>query len=315
MTSAVSRPRATDNDRTVRRHVDIAAAFDAEERPTRPAVRALVPLDAVPVLADLSSDVDLSDLAKQLLRRVNGRAPTMEIVTGNTASPGQCASELAALARIGLVRLLPPILDEGALPLEIDLTMLRGLAAAAGHWAPETIADARFAQTRLVSCQLPPASLHRSTSRGTANRTGQLGGEPRTSANSADCRPRCPSAAPPIRMSSPHARPRGCDHRHSYLVISLFARLFLDRAPLPSARPRGHASRPRPPGLVKPSRTWAPALWHSSANRYGAPTLGRRSGRCYRSIRHGGRSVRHQPSFAGPELQSCTTTAANRLCR
>jgi hypothetical protein len=123
----VSRPRATDSDRTVRRHVDIAAAFDAEERPTRPAVRELIPLDAVPVLALGRSDVrwrDVSELATQLLLRIDGSARAMEIVTGNTGTPRECASELAALARRGLVRLRPPIPEDNALPLEIDLTML-----------------------------------------------------------------------------------------------------------------------------------------------------------------------------------------------
>lgn len=120
----MSRPRTTDSDRTVRRHIDVAAAFEAEERPTRPAVRALVPLDAVPVLADRRSDAGLSDLALQLLRRVDGRARAMEIVTGNTGTPGQCASELASLARLGFVRLLPPILDDSTLPLEVDLSLL-----------------------------------------------------------------------------------------------------------------------------------------------------------------------------------------------
>jgi hypothetical protein len=125
--SVVSRPRATDHDRTVRRRIDVAAAFGAEERPTRPAVRMLVPLDAVPVLAHQRADVpwdDLSALATQLLLRVDGRARAMEIVTGNAGDPGECASELAALARRGLVRLLAPIPDDGLLPLEIDLTLL-----------------------------------------------------------------------------------------------------------------------------------------------------------------------------------------------
>ena len=123
----VSRPRATDSDRTVRRHIDVDAAFDAEENPTRPAVRELVPLDAVPILVQRRSDApsgDLSTLATQLLRRVDGRARAMEIVTGNTRNPRECASELAVLARRGFVRLLPTIPDDGGIPLEIDLSML-----------------------------------------------------------------------------------------------------------------------------------------------------------------------------------------------
>ncbi|HEY3820242.1 MAG TPA: hypothetical protein VGL81_23920 [Polyangiaceae bacterium] len=123
----MSRPRSTDSDRTVRRRIDIAAAFEAEERPTRAAVRELVPLDAVPVLADRRAEDprnDLSALATQLLGRVDGRARAMEIVTGNSGSPRECASELAALARRGILRLLPAIPADEAIPLEIDLTML-----------------------------------------------------------------------------------------------------------------------------------------------------------------------------------------------
>jgi hypothetical protein len=48
----------------------------------------------------------------------------MEIVTGNSGSPRECASELAALARRGILRLLPAIPADEAIPLEIDLTML-----------------------------------------------------------------------------------------------------------------------------------------------------------------------------------------------
>lgn len=123
----MSRPRATDIDRTVRRRIDVAAAFGAEERPTRPAVRALVPLDAVPVLAFPRSEIpwdELSELATQLLLRIDGRARAMQIVTGNTESPGACASELAALARSGIVRLASAIPDDGVVPIEIDLTAL-----------------------------------------------------------------------------------------------------------------------------------------------------------------------------------------------
>ncbi|HEX3343793.1 MAG TPA: hypothetical protein VHS09_04435 [Polyangiaceae bacterium] len=123
----MSRPRATDHDRTVRRSIDVAAAFGSDEHPTRPAVSPLVPLDAVPVLAGSRTEVpweDLSALATQLLRRVDGRARAMEIVTGNAGNPRECASELAALARRGLLRLLPGIPDEVGIPLEIDLSML-----------------------------------------------------------------------------------------------------------------------------------------------------------------------------------------------
>lgn len=123
---SVSRPRATDSDRTVRRRIDIAAAFEEKEHPTRPAVRELVPLDAVLVLACGRSELpwnDLSALARQLLLRVDGHARAMSIVTSDAWTPAACAAELAALARRGLVRLRSPVSDD-AVPLGIDLSLL-----------------------------------------------------------------------------------------------------------------------------------------------------------------------------------------------
>jgi hypothetical protein len=123
----VSRPRATDNDRTVRRSIDIAAAFGEEEHATRPAVRELVPLDAVLVLACGRSEVpwdDLSALGRHLLLRVDGRACAMSIVTNDAWTPAACSAELASLARRGFVRLRSSVSDDVAVPLEIDLTML-----------------------------------------------------------------------------------------------------------------------------------------------------------------------------------------------
>ena len=104
------------------------AAFAAEENPTRPAVRELVPLDAVPVLARSAAELpwaELGELAAQLLLRVDGRTRAMQLVTGNAGTPRECARELAVLARRGLVRLLSPATDAAdGMPLEIDLTML-----------------------------------------------------------------------------------------------------------------------------------------------------------------------------------------------
>lgn len=126
----MSRPRGTDSDRTVRRTVDVAAAFATHEHPTRPAVRPvreLVPLDAVPALTRHRSEVpwsDLGALATEVLLRVNGRTSAMEIVRGNQASPRDCASALASLALRGFVRLLPPSRDDGSIPLDIDLSMV-----------------------------------------------------------------------------------------------------------------------------------------------------------------------------------------------
>jgi hypothetical protein len=125
----VARKRQTDADRTVKKIVDVAAAFSVHEVPTRPAVRELVPLDAVPILALERSDLpwdELTELATQLLLRVDGQARAMDIVSGNAGTPGECASVLAALARRGLLRLKPPRdarADEGV-PLEIDLSVL-----------------------------------------------------------------------------------------------------------------------------------------------------------------------------------------------
>jgi hypothetical protein len=118
--------RPNEFDRTVKRKVEVTAAFSADEVPTRPAVRELVPLDAVPVLALQRSDLpwdELTELATQLLSRVDGQARAMDIVSGNDGTPGECASVLASLARRGLLRLKPPASDE-APPLEIDLTRL-----------------------------------------------------------------------------------------------------------------------------------------------------------------------------------------------
>jgi hypothetical protein len=118
----------------VRRYIDVAAAFAATESPTRPAVRELVPLDAVPVLALQRADLpwdELGELATQLLLRIDGRSSAMEIVTGHAFAPRECASELAALTRRGLLRLLPVVAPSVQRTearevdrLEIDLTAL-----------------------------------------------------------------------------------------------------------------------------------------------------------------------------------------------
>jgi hypothetical protein len=117
----VPRDRTRDTDQTVRRRVDLKKAF-ADELPTRPATveiraltQALVPLDAVPVLAVARSDVpwhELGELAAQLLRRVDGSSSTMSIVTGTSATPSDGARELAALVERGLLRLHLSTLDD-----------------------------------------------------------------------------------------------------------------------------------------------------------------------------------------------------------
>jgi len=123
------RPRLTDIDATARRQIDVASAFATNEVPTRPAVRELVPLDAVLILAYERSAMpwdELNELEAQLLLRVDGRARAMDIVNGNAVTPGECASELAKLARRGMLKLEAPVRHDGpeAIPLEIDFTTL-----------------------------------------------------------------------------------------------------------------------------------------------------------------------------------------------
>jgi hypothetical protein len=136
----MARVRGKETDRTVRRRVDVARAFDEteEESPTKPtainldllresgahrvptgaeSVEPLVPLDAVPVLNVPRTSVpwaDLGDLATQLMLRVDGATCTMRIVTGTCATPNEGARELGCLARRGLVRLVLPSEDDDA---------------------------------------------------------------------------------------------------------------------------------------------------------------------------------------------------------
>jgi hypothetical protein len=123
-------------------HVDVVTAAFADETPTAPRqkearalsqrpeargprrrrpssadadappVSALVPLDAVPVLAVARTDVpwdDLGKLSTQLLLRLDGSSCTMAIVTGIASPPNEGVRELAALVRRGLVRLGSPV--------------------------------------------------------------------------------------------------------------------------------------------------------------------------------------------------------------
>jgi hypothetical protein len=120
----MARTRSTDIDRTVRRNVDVSAAF-GEEPPTSPAVHPLVPLDAVPALAVPRSGLpwaDLGKLATQLLMRVDGTTTVMTVVRVDTATPMEAARELGHLAATGLVRLLAPIrVETPSEDLELDL--------------------------------------------------------------------------------------------------------------------------------------------------------------------------------------------------
>jgi hypothetical protein len=124
----VARTRGTQGDPTVKRRVDVEEAFSESphEQPTRPAVHALVPLDAVPVLAVARTELrwnELGDVARQLLLRVDGRRTAMSLVSLPSATPHECSRELASLARRGILRLAPTVSDE-MVPLEIDLSMV-----------------------------------------------------------------------------------------------------------------------------------------------------------------------------------------------
>jgi hypothetical protein len=66
-----------------------------------------IPLDVVPVLVVPRTEVpwqELSDLAAQLLRRIDGQTHAMSLVTATAAAPNETMRELASLAGRGLVR-------------------------------------------------------------------------------------------------------------------------------------------------------------------------------------------------------------------
>jgi hypothetical protein len=107
------------------------ADADSEAEPESAPVPSLVPLDVVPVLAVSRAEVpwtDLSELATQLLLRVDGSLQTMAIVMGMSVAPNEGARELAALVRRGLLRLEAPPgvspVDASASELELDLSLM-----------------------------------------------------------------------------------------------------------------------------------------------------------------------------------------------
>ncbi|HEX8796452.1 MAG TPA: hypothetical protein VF765_36120 [Polyangiaceae bacterium] len=120
----VKRQRNTDSDQTVRRRIDVAKAFgEQEETPTRPAVHAQVPLDAVPILALPRGEVPwdkLGEKASQVMLRVDGTTCVMVIATDTGLPPADVASELASLVTHGLVHLVAPPSTRNA-ELELDL--------------------------------------------------------------------------------------------------------------------------------------------------------------------------------------------------
>lgn len=122
---------------TRRVRIDVDKAF-AEEPPTKPkpvdaprlmrdaeereGVTACVSLETVPMLAVGRADLcwnDLSELAAELVLRIDGSSPTVAVVTGTSFTPAQGACELAALVRRGLVRLMSAS-DDDAPIIEVE---------------------------------------------------------------------------------------------------------------------------------------------------------------------------------------------------
>lgn len=120
----MGRDRNRDADQTVKRRIDVAKAFGGDEPPTRPAVEAQVPLDAVPIMAVPRADVPwdtLGDKASQVMLRVDGTTCVMVISTDTGLTPADVVNELASLVTHGLVHLIAPPASEPAPELEIDL--------------------------------------------------------------------------------------------------------------------------------------------------------------------------------------------------
>ena len=108
----MGRPRSTDNDKTAKRRIDVAAAFaEAEAKPGPGALSRA--FETVPVLMLPRGEVpwgELGELATNLLLRVDGRTSTRDIATasGTIAAPEECAREMAALAQRGILELKSP---------------------------------------------------------------------------------------------------------------------------------------------------------------------------------------------------------------
>jgi hypothetical protein len=112
----MARERDRENDQTVKRIIDVAKAFGEarEETPTKPAVHAQVPLDAVPILAVPRGEVPWDSLGKkasQVMLRVDGTTCVMVISTDTGLPPTDVARELASLVTHGLVHLVAPPSD------------------------------------------------------------------------------------------------------------------------------------------------------------------------------------------------------------
>lgn len=119
----MARERSRDTDQTVKRRIDVAKVFGAEDIPTRPAVHAQVPLDAVPIMAIPRGEVpwgELNPKASQVMLRVDGTTCVMVISTDTGLSPSDVASELAFLATHGLVHLIAPPDAGPELTIEVE---------------------------------------------------------------------------------------------------------------------------------------------------------------------------------------------------
>lgn len=120
--------RDSDSYQTVKRRIDVAKAFGnaGEETPTKPAVHAQVPLDAVPILALPRGEVpwdSLGDKASQVMLRVDGTTCVMVISTDTGLPPTDVASELASLVTNGLVHLVAPPSSEPEPDVGLDLDL------------------------------------------------------------------------------------------------------------------------------------------------------------------------------------------------
>jgi hypothetical protein len=118
----MGRPRPTDSAKTVRRRIDVAAAFAATEGS---------PLDTIPRLGTPRTEIpwgELGDLATKLLLRVDGTASTGAIGTAmmTLATPKECAREFVALSKRGIVKLVASGNEgesDGGEELEIDIDL------------------------------------------------------------------------------------------------------------------------------------------------------------------------------------------------
>ncbi len=115
----MGRQRPAELSKTVRRRIDVAAAFAATEGS---------PLDSVPRIVMPKGEIpwaELGELATKLLLRVDGAASTGAIGAAlkGLATPKECARMFVALSQRGIVELASKA-DGEELELDIDLSEL-----------------------------------------------------------------------------------------------------------------------------------------------------------------------------------------------